>query len=157
MKIVRRIAATLALCGMAFFTNMAHAGDCGTWQTEGYWVTTNVEILRSGSVPPASGPGTSVFVTTGETYTPQSCGGPADNGDVGAGPSTPAEAITFFINAVKTLPAFCKSASETCQYWGQRMALSTCKSYASLQSHCNGVVAEEVAINGCSVVTARNS
>lgn len=83
MKMIRRIAATLALCGTAFFTNMAHAGDCGYWETQGFWSTSNVEILGSGGVPPATGPGTSTFITTGATFVAQSCGGPPDNGNVG--------------------------------------------------------------------------
>ncbi len=85
MKIVRRIAATLALCGTAFFTNMAHAGECGYWETEGFWSTPVIGVgtptVAGGPVgPPATGPGTPTFITTGATFVEQSCGGAADNG-----------------------------------------------------------------------------
>lgn len=36
MKRIKSIATTLAWCGAAFFTNVAHAGDCGEWVTGGY-------------------------------------------------------------------------------------------------------------------------
>ena len=117
MKIVRRIAATLALCGTAFFTNMAHAGDCGYWEIQGFWSTSNVEILGSGGVPPASGPGTSTFIATGATFVEQSCGGPPDNG----GPGTILQNPQInWASRIAAGGAFCKK-SETCEAWEKRL------------------------------------
>ena len=44
MNLIRKVATTLALCGATFFTNMAHAGDCGEWVTGGFWRTGNVYV-----------------------------------------------------------------------------------------------------------------
>ena len=154
MKIIKRIAATLALCGTAFFTNMVYAGDCGTWETEGYWVTTNVEILGSGSVPPASGPGTPVFITTGATYTPLSCGGPPDDGNSNEALPDGERAKAAYRNAIRTEARFCKKAAESCDDWSNRRRANPCSTEPpGYQNYCTTEVGKENFDNSCSTVS----
>ncbi len=107
MKIGKQLATTFALCGTALFTNIAQAGDCGYYETEGY---NSTSVITSGGTPghPEVTTTTTTFITTGVTYVPLDCGGGSPEPE--PEPQSRSEKITA---ALSNFKLSCRKANHT--------------------------------------------